>query len=93
MEGPVSSAYLGSIPDYSGESDGVRLAGVTAGSPAAIAGLREGDVIVQLAEIKIRTLEDLMLALGSKKPGDEVDIVVLRGQHSVSLKAVLRARG
>ena len=93
MEGPVSSAYLGSIPDYSGESDGVRLAGVTAGSPAAIAGLREGDVIVQLAETTIRTLEDLMLALGSKKPGDEVDIVVLRGQHSVSLKAVLSARG
>jgi aminopeptidase YwaD len=92
-EGPASTTYLGSIPDYSRTDEGVRLAGVSAGSPAALAGLRAGDVIVMLAETKVQNLEDLMLALVSKKPGDEVEIVVLRGTQPLKLKAVLRARG
>jgi aminopeptidase YwaD len=92
-EGRASTTYLGSIPDYSGANEGVRLAGVSAGSPAALAGLREGDVIIMLAETKVQNLEDLMLALGSKKPGDEVEIVVVRGIQALKLKAVLRARG
>lgn len=92
-EGPVSTTYLGSIPDYSGADEGVRLAGVSDGSPAALAGLHPGDVIVKFAETKVQNLEDLMLALGSKKPGDEVEIIVLRGTEPLRLKAVLRARG
>ena len=92
-EGPISTTYLGSIPDYSGADEGVRLAGVSDGSPAALAGLHPGDVIVKFAETKVQNLEDLMLALGSKKPGDEVEIVVLRGTQPLRLKAVLRARG
>jgi len=92
-ERPASTTYLGSIPDYSGANEGVRLAGVSAGSPAALAGLREGDVIVMLAETKVQNVEDLMLALASKKSGDEVEIVVLRGTQPLKLKAVLRARG
>jgi hypothetical protein len=92
-EAPASTTYLGSIPDYSGAGEGVRLAGVSAGSPAALAGLRQGDVIVKFAETKVQNLEDLMLALGSKKPGDEVEITVLRGTQPLRLKAVLRARG
>ncbi|HET7392751.1 MAG TPA: M20/M25/M40 family metallo-hydrolase [Candidatus Binatia bacterium] len=91
-EGGASTAYLGTIPDYSAAAEGVRLAGVSAGSPAALAGLREGDVIVMLAETKVHNLEDLMFALGRRKPGDEVEIVVLRGTQPLKLKAVLRAR-
>jgi Peptidase family M28/PDZ domain/PA domain len=92
-EGPTSTTYLGSIPDYSGADEGVRLAGVSDGSPAALAGLRSGDVIVKFAETKVHNLEDLMLALGSKKPGDEVEITVLRGSQPLKLKAILQARG
>jgi hypothetical protein len=84
--------YLGSIPDYDANTEGVRLAGVTDGSPAARAGLREGDIIIQLAEKKIQNIEDLTAALRGKKPGDEVEVVVLRTGKPVSLKATLRAR-
>jgi hypothetical protein len=87
------STYLGSIPDYDATTDGVRLAGVTNGSPAARAGLREGDIIIQLAEKKIQNIEDLTAALRGQKPGDEVAIVVLRAGKPVSLKTILRARG
>jgi Peptidase family M28/PDZ domain/PA domain len=85
-------AYLGSIPDMDDSGAGVRLAGVSDGSPAALAGLRQGDIIVEFAGSKVRSLEDLADLLGSKKPGDEVDITVLRAGQPLTLKATLRAR-
>ena len=86
-------AYLGSIPDFGASEAGVKLAGVQDGSPAAFAGLREGDVIIKLAEMKIQNLEDLAAALRSKKPGDSVEIIILRNSQPLTLKATLRLRG
>jgi S1-C subfamily serine protease len=93
QEGPSFRAYLGSIPDYDSGNDGVRLAGVSPGSPAALAGLREGDVIVQFAGSKIHSIEDLMQQLSAKTPGDQVEIVVLRSGKSLTAKATLARRG
>jgi Peptidase family M28/PDZ domain/PA domain len=90
---PALRSYLGSIPVYDGGSDGVKLAGVSAESPAARAGLHEGDVIIRFAGIKIQNVEDLMAQLSAKNPGDEVEIVVRRGAQSVTVRAVLRVRG
>jgi len=84
--------YLGSIPDFERTTDGVRLAGVREGSPAALAGLMEGDVIISLADIKIHNLEDLVAVLRSKKPGDSVEIVVLRNEKPLMVKATLKER-
>jgi Peptidase family M28/PDZ domain/PA domain len=86
-------AYLGSIPEFGAIEEGVRLAGVQDGSPAAFAGLREGDIIIKMAEMKIQNLEDLAAALRSKKPGDSVEITILRNSQHFTLKAILRARG
>ncbi len=89
---PAFRAYLGSIPDYDGGNRGVKLAGVSPGSPAALAGLREGDVITEFAGAKIHTIEDLTGQLGTKKPGDEVEIVVLRASLPRTVKATLAVR-
>jgi aminopeptidase YwaD len=86
-------AYLGSIPDFGANGDGVRLAGVSEGSPAAIAGLRGGDVIIRFADMRIQSLEDLRAALSSKNPGDSVEIIVLRNSQPLTVKATLRPRG
>jgi hypothetical protein len=88
-----SGAYLGSIPDYGVNAEGVALAGVTEDSPAARAGLRQGDVIIELARKGIKNIEDLTDALGSHKPGDEIEIVVRRTGQPMSVKAILSARG
>ncbi|MDP2603069.1 MAG: M20/M25/M40 family metallo-hydrolase [Deltaproteobacteria bacterium] len=86
-------AYLGSIPDFGDNSEGVRLAGVAEGSPAALAGLREGDLIVRFAGNKVQSLDDLAGFLRGKKPGEEVEIVVLRSGNPVTVMATLRTRG
>ena len=86
-------AYLGTIPEYGIATEGVRLAGVSSGSPAARAGLREGDVIIRLAEKKIQNIEDLTDALSARKAGDEVEVVVLRSGKPLTLKATLSSRG
>jgi C-terminal processing protease CtpA/Prc len=92
QRGPIG-VYLGTMPDYGANIDGVRVAGVSAGSPAAVAGLREGDVITKLAGSPIQNIDDLTEVLSSRKPGDEVEIVVLRVNQPLILKAILRRRG
>ena len=92
-DGRGLNTYLGSIPAYGAAAGGVELAGVSDGSPAALAGLRSGDVIVRFADRKIQNIEDLTAALQAQKPGDEVAIVVLRAGSPLTFKAILRARG
>jgi S1-C subfamily serine protease len=85
-------AYLGTIPDFTETEKGVRISGVQAGSPAQTAGLKEGDVIIRLAEVDVASLEDLTFALRKKAAGDKVQIVVLRQGEPLTLEAVLGKR-
>ncbi len=89
-----TSAYLGSIPDM-GATDvrGVRLTGVRAESPADKAGIKAGDVIVEFAGKPVKDLYAYTDALYAQKPGDIVDIVVLRGNERVTVKVTLGRRG
>ncbi|MCH8912400.1 MAG: M28 family peptidase, partial [Planctomycetes bacterium] len=50
--------YLGTMPDYAGEARGALLSSVTKGSPADQAGLRGGDLIVELAGNMIENVQD-----------------------------------
>ena len=88
-------AYLGSIPDYSAmesSSGGVKLADVRAGSPADKAGIKGGDVLVEMAGTRIENLYDMTYALQDHKPGETVDVVVLRGGERKTLRATLGSR-
>jgi Tol biopolymer transport system component len=88
-------AYLGTVPDFSamdGATGGVKLAGVRGGGPADRAGLKAGDVIVSMAGTRIDNLYDMTFALQDNKPGDTIDVVVLRGTERVTLRATLGTR-
>ncbi|HJU90448.1 MAG TPA: M20/M25/M40 family metallo-hydrolase [Gemmatimonadaceae bacterium] len=86
--------YLGSVPDMSAvDVKGVRLSDVTSGSPADLAGLRRGDVVVQLQGAEVTDLQSYSDALYAHRPGDEVTIVVLRDGQRVTLRAKLGTRG
>ncbi|MEZ6040639.1 MAG: M20/M25/M40 family metallo-hydrolase [Planctomycetaceae bacterium] len=80
-------AYLGSIPDYA-ESDikGVLLSGVSKGAPADKAGVKGGDVIVELAGRKIENIYDYTYAIEALKIGQEVSIAVQRDGKRIEMK-------
>jgi aminopeptidase YwaD len=89
-----SDVYLGSIPDMAGgDTPGLRLTGVRAGSPADLAGLKAGDVIVELGGKPVKDLYEYSDALYSHKPGEEVSIIVLRNSQRVTVNVKLGKRG
>ncbi|MFT4062155.1 MAG: M20/M25/M40 family metallo-hydrolase [Edaphocola sp.] len=70
---------LGIMPDYSYQDGGVKVDGVIDDKAAAKAGLRPGDIILQLGGIKIGGMQSYMEALGSFNPGDSTTVKVKRG--------------
>lgn len=89
-----TDVYLGSIPDMAGsDTPGLRLTGVRAGSPADVAGIKPGDVIVEFGGKPVKDLYQYSDALYAHKPGDEVVVVVMRDGQRVSLKVKLGKRG
>ena len=85
-------AYLGSIPDMTSEPGGVKLSGVTAGSPADSGGLKAGDVITAIGGDSIASLADMQNALVKHHPGDTVTVKVRRSDQIVSLTVILGRR-
>jgi hypothetical protein len=84
--------YLGTIPDYATEVQGVKLSGTRGGSPADKAGLKGGDVIVEFGGQKIANIYDYTYALDAAKIGQPVKIVVQRGADRVTVTVVPEAR-
>jgi hypothetical protein len=84
--------YFGSVPDFANEGQGVKFAEVRSGSPAAKAGLRGGDVLIAFGGMPIKTLYDFTFALREKKPGDRVDVVVVRDGKEVKASVELTTR-
>jgi len=85
--------YLGTIPDFSaGDVTGVKLSGVAGGGPAEAAGVRGGDVIVELAGKRVENIYDYTYAMGALKIGVPVDLVVLRQSERLKLKVTPRSR-
>jgi Zn-dependent M28 family amino/carboxypeptidase len=85
-------AYLGTIPDYATEVQGVRLSGVRADGPADKAGLKGGDVIVEFAGNKIANIYDYTYAMDAVKIGQPVNVVVLRNGERVSISVTPESR-
>ena len=84
--------YFGSVPDFANEGQGVKFAEVRTGSPAAKAGFRGGDVMISFGGMSIKTLYDFTFALREKKPGDRVEVVVLRDGKEVKATVELTNR-
>lgn len=68
---------------------GVGLREVQTGSPAADAGLVQGDIIVKLAGIEIQTTGDLFRALTEHRAGDVVDVEYFHDGAKESTKVTL----
>jgi len=84
--------YMGTIPDFGEQVEGMKLSGVREGSPAAKAGIQGGDIIVRFGKVDVKNIYDFTYALGQHKPGDEVEVVIKRGSVSITTKVTLEKR-
>ncbi len=84
--------YLGTIPDYTTEVAGVKLAGVRGGGPAEKAGLKGGDIVVEFGGQKVSNIYDYTYALDAAKIGQLVDIVVMRDGQRITITVTPEAR-
>jgi membrane-associated protease RseP (regulator of RpoE activity) len=78
--------YLGTVPNYSDQNDGLKLDGVRPGSPAEKAGLRAGDIVVKLGKMPIKNVYDYTYALGEMRGGEEVEAVIRRDGKEMTIK-------
>jgi len=70
--------FTGTIPDYSTEVKGLLLGGVVGGGPAEQAGLRKGDVIIEIAGQTIANIYDYTYALDILKIGQPSKVIYIR---------------
>ena len=92
-ERSAMTAYLGTVPDYvQGDIKGVMLADVTKEAPAAKAGVKPKDIIIELAGRKVENLYDYKFAIDALKVGQETEIVIQRKGETLRLKVTPLSR-
>jgi S1-C subfamily serine protease len=96
-EGRVRRSYLGvgaqtvtldrrvAVFHHLDAATAVRITEVHAGTAAARAGLRPGDLIVKAGDHPVVTLDDLLLVLGRHSIGSLLTIQILRGAEMVTV--------
>lgn len=98
--GNVQRAYLGiNYEELNSEkanefgvatTEGVLVTRVLDHGAAKEGGLRANDIIVKMDNIKIANFSDLQGFLGSKRPGDVVEVTILRDEATKTLKLKLK---
>lgn len=84
-----SGPRLGIQPGYGSDLPGVLVERVLPGETGAIAGLKDGDRIIELASKPVKDLEDYMAIMAAQKKGGTLAITVQRGKQKVTLQAKL----
>ena len=88
--GKVEHPYLGvGIEDA---DNGARLVEVRSGSPAAEAGLRQGDVVTGVTGNEIGSADELREAVAARKPGDSLELTVERDGETRTVTVRLGTR-
>ena len=86
-------AFLGvTTTDNTAGTTGATIAEVTAGSPAADAGLRPGDVVVAVDDDTVSGAASLSRLVGERAPGSQIELTVLRGGDERKVTATLGQR-
>ncbi|MCX7875703.1 MAG: M28 family peptidase [Melioribacteraceae bacterium] len=83
---------VGTVPEFGYNGNGYKLSGTTEGSPAALAGLKAGDIIIKFGPKTVGNIYDFMYAVQDYKAGDKVDVVVLRDGKEMTFTLELIAK-
>ena len=94
-DGKATYPVIGVAVDMNYSGGGALIAktssAIMAGGPAAKAGLRAGDLITKVDDMKINTPEELIVEIRTHNVGDEVTITYLRGKTSYQTNLILIA--
>jgi S1-C subfamily serine protease len=71
---------------------GVRLDDVYGSRPADIAGVKNGDIVIEFDGIPIRTGEELLMRVNRAIPYSTIKLVVMRGPEKVEIPVKLGRR-
>ncbi|MFC4060168.1 S1C family serine protease [Planomonospora corallina] len=93
--GKAVHAFLGVVlTDATGDTEGALVSQVTEGSPAAQAGLREGDVITKINDTLVEDGNTVVGVVRGLKPGDKVTIAYLRdGRGAIATATLVEKTG
>ena len=78
--------------DNAANNGGATVTAVGPNSPAATAGLKTGDVITKIGDTTVQNDADLLRAIRSHEPGDEVTVTYTRNGASAQVKVTLGDR-
>jgi S1-C subfamily serine protease len=78
--------------DGQDDPKGARITQVYPRSPADRAGLQTGDTITTFGGQKINGFKGLQTLISGRRPGDVVDVQILRDQSVQQLRATISAR-
>jgi S1-C subfamily serine protease len=70
--------------------EGVFIAGVTDNGAAKEAGLKSGDVILEINDVKINSVAELTGQIGRYRPGEKVNITIKRANKKKQIEVILR---
>lgn len=87
-------AFLGCVPEFGNndQSDGVLCTRAVNGSPADNAGVRSGDILIQLGDIEIKSIYDLAFALKYYRASDQVLLAYRHEQVIIKKNITLLSR-
>jgi S1-C subfamily serine protease len=66
------------MPDYLFGGEGMRIDGTREGRPAAIAGLKQGDIVIKIGEHAVKDMTGYMEALSKFEKGQTTEITFIR---------------
>jgi acetylornithine deacetylase/succinyl-diaminopimelate desuccinylase-like protein len=85
--------YVGGVPDYGYDGEGLKISDVTPGSPAAKAGLKGEDIVVKFGEQAIKNIYDYTDALSKHHPDEVIAFTIKRGKETLTIPVTLGKRG
>jgi hypothetical protein len=77
---------MGVMPDYTFEGKGMRIDGVTDGKPASKAGLKKGDILIEMGGDSVENVETYMKALSKFNKGDSTEVKIKRESEMLNFK-------
>jgi aminopeptidase YwaD len=77
---------LGIMPDFAGNvKNGLRADLVTPGKPAALGGMKKGDIIISIEGKTVNNIQDYMFRMSQLKHGQRISVEVLRNGTKILL--------